>query len=119
MASLSPIQAGRNFKLFIDGVTLEVSTLHHPGLDHKGVLYKIEGCSGPAKVDTPKALPHRAFDLPEVIEFASERLAEFNASTTSGRECLGEWDVLKTEVKNFAQHTWDTHVGKKEQTSKS
>ena len=89
----------------IDGATLEVSTLHHPGLDHKGFLYKIRGCPGPTKVDTPKALPHRAFDLPEVIEFASERLAEFNASTTSGRDSFGEWDDLKTKVKNFAQHT--------------
>ena len=88
--------------LAIDGATMEVSTLHHPGSDHKGVLYKIRGCPGPAKVDTPKALPHRAFDLPEVIEFASERLAEFNASTTLDRECFGEWDVLKTKVKNFA-----------------
>ena len=61
-------------------------------------------------MDTPKALPHRAFDLPEVIEFASERLVEFNTSTTSGRDSFGEWDVLKTKVKNFAQHTWDTHV---------
>ena len=43
----------------IIGATLEVNTLHHPELDHKGVLYKIRGCSGPAKVDTPKALPHR------------------------------------------------------------
>ena len=34
----------------IDGATLEVSTLHHPGLDHKGVLYKIRGCPGPTKV---------------------------------------------------------------------
>ena len=22
----------------------------------------------------------------------------------------GEWDVLKTKVKNFAQHTWEAHV---------
>ena len=94
----------------IVGATLEVNTLHHPGSDQKGVLYKIRGCSGPTKVDTPKALPHRAFDLPEVIEFASERLAEFNTSTTSGRDSFGEWDVLKTKVKNFAQHTWDNHV---------
>ena len=89
---------------------MEVSTLHHPGSDHKGILYKIKGSPGPEKVDKPKALPHRAFDLPEVINFASERLAEFNASTTSSRECFGEWDVLKTKVKNFAQHTWEAHV---------
>ena len=89
----------------IDGATLEVSTIHHPGSDHNGVLYKIRGCPGPTKVDTPKALTHRAFDLPEVIEFASERLAEFNTSITSGRDIFGEWDVLKTRVKNFAQHT--------------
>ena len=49
----------------IDGATMEVSTLHHPGSDHKGVLYKIRECSGPTKVDAPKALPHRAFDLSE------------------------------------------------------
>ena len=94
----------------ISGATLEVNTLHHPGSDHKGVLYKIKGCAGPTKLVTPKALPHRAFELPEVIEFASERLAEFNASTTLGRDSLGEWDVLKTKVKNFAQHTWGNHV---------
>ena len=55
----------------IIGATLEVNTLHHPGSDHKGVLYKIRGCSGPTKVDTPKALPHRAFDLLEVTERTS------------------------------------------------
>ena len=92
------------------GATIEVSTLHHPGSDHKGVLYKIKGNPGPEKSDTPKALPHRAFDLPEVVNFTSERLAEFNASTSTGRECFGEWDVLKTKVRNFAQHTWDVHV---------
>ena len=53
----------------IVGATLEVQTLHHPGSDHKGVL--------------------------------------FNASPTSGRECFGEWDVVKSKVKNFAQHTWE------------
>ena len=94
----------------IVGATLEVSTLHHPGSDHKGILYKIKGSPGPEKVDSPKALPHRAFDLPEVIGFASVRLAEFNASPVSGIECFGAWDVLKSKVKNFAQHTWETHV---------
>ena len=74
----------------VDGASMEVSTLHHPGSDHKGVFYKIKGSPGPVKVDTPKALPHRAFDLPEVINFTSDRLAEFNASTTSGRESFGE-----------------------------
>ena len=94
----------------IVGATLEVQTLHHPGSDHKGVLYRIRGNPGAVKASTRKALPHRAFDLPEVIDFASERLVEFNASTVSGRECFGAWDVLKAKVKNFAQHTWETHV---------
>ena len=61
-------------------------------------------------MSTVKALPHRAFDLPEVVKFASDRLAEFNASPTSGRECFGEWDVVKSKVKNFAHHTWEVHV---------
>ena len=56
-----------NFK--IPGASLEVQTLHHPGLDHKGVLYRIRGIPGATKVDAIKALPHRAFDLPEVIKF--------------------------------------------------
>ena len=89
---------------------MEVCTLHHPGSDHKGVLYRIKGIPGPEKVDTPKALLHRAFDLQEVINFTSERLVEFNTSTTSGTDCFGEWDVFKTKVKNFAQHTWEAHV---------
>ena len=42
----------------IDGATLELSTLHHPGSDHKGVLYKIKGNTNPLKVDMPKALLH-------------------------------------------------------------
>ena len=85
------VRIDRVYLIFtIVGATLEVSTLHHPGSDYKGVLYKIRGCSGPTKVDTPKALPHRAFYIPEVIEFASERLAEFNASTTLGRDSFGE-----------------------------
>ena len=94
----------------IVGATLEVSTLHHPGSDHKMVLYRIKGTPTPDKVDKPKALPHRAFELPEVISFASERLVELNASTTTGRDFFGEWDVLKDKLKNFAQHKWDTHV---------
>ena len=61
-------------------------------------------------MSTVKALSHRAFDLPEVVKFASNRLAEFNASPTSGRECFGEWDVIKSKIKNFAQHTWEFHV---------
>ena len=67
---------------------MEVQTLHHPGSDHKGVLYRIRGNPGAEKGSTVKALPHRAFDLPEVVKFASDRLAEFNASPTSGRECF-------------------------------
>ena len=74
------------------------------------MLYRIRGDPGSAKVSTIKALPHRAFDLPEVVKFASDRLAEFNTSPTSGRECFGEWDVVKSKVKNFAQHTWEVHV---------
>ena len=69
-------------------------------------------------MEKPKALPHRAFDLPEVIDFASERLVEFNASTVSGRECFGVWDVLKAKVKNFAQHTWEHMLRQEEQTSR-
>ena len=34
-----------NFKTV--GATLEVCTLHHPGSDHKGVLYRIRGIHGP------------------------------------------------------------------------
>ena len=64
-------------------------------------------------MSTPKALPHRAFSLPEVVKFASDRLAEFNAIPTLGRECFGEWDVVKSKVKNFAQHTWEVHVNAK------
>ena len=69
---------------------MEVCTLHHPVSDHKGILYRIKGILGPEKVDTPKALPHRAFDLPEVINVTSERLVEFNTSTTPGTDCFGE-----------------------------
>ena len=61
-------------------------------------------------MSTIRALPHRAFDLLEVVKFAPDRLAEFNASPTSGRECFGELDVIKSKVKNFAQHTWEVHV---------
>ena len=74
----------------IIGATLEMQTLHHPGSDHNGVLYKIRENPGTEKVSTSKALPHRAFDYLEVVKFASDRLAEFNASFTSGRECFGE-----------------------------
>ena len=56
----------------IIGATLEVQTFHHPGLDHKGVLYRIRGNPGAEKASTVKALPHRAFDLPEVVKFASD-----------------------------------------------
>ena len=35
---------------------------------------------------------------------------EFNASPTTGRECFGEWDIFKSKVRNFAQHTWEVHV---------
>ena len=52
-----------------------MQTLHHPGLDHKGVLYQIRGNPGTEKVSTVKALPHRVFDLPEVVKFASDRIA--------------------------------------------
>ena len=96
--------------IYIIGATLEVQTFHHPGSDHKGVLYRIRGNPGSAKVSTVKALPHRAFDLPEVVKFAFDRLAEFNASPTLGIECFGEWDVVKSKVKNFAQHTWEVRV---------
>ena len=93
-------------------------TLHHPGSDHKGILYKIKGNTNPLKVDTPTALPHRAFDLPEVINFTSDRLAEFNASTTSSRECFGEWDVLKPKLKTLP-NTLGRHMsGHEEHTSK-
>ena len=83
----------------IVGATLEVQTLHHPGSDHKGVIYRIRGNPKAKKVSTVKALPHKALELPEVVKFASDRLAEFNASPTSGRECFGEWDVVKSKVK--------------------
>ena len=82
----------------IIGATLEVQTLHHPGSDHKGVLYRIRGNPGTEKVSTVKAFPHRAFDLLEEVKFASDRLAEFNTSPTSGKECFGEWDVIKSKV---------------------
>ena len=94
----------------IPGTSLEVQTLHHLGLDHKCVLYRIRGNPGAAKEDATKALPHRAFDLLEVVKFTSNRLAEFNASPISGRECFGEWDIFKSKVRNFAQHTWEVHV---------
>ena len=45
-----------------------------------------------------------------MIEFASTKLAKFNASSSTGRECFGEWDVLKDKIKNFAQHSWEAHV---------
>ena len=35
----------------IVGASMEVCTLHHPGSDHKGILYKIKGSPGPEKVD--------------------------------------------------------------------
>ena len=97
-----------NFEMV--GATMEVSTHHHPGSDHKGFLYRIRGTPGTASADKPKALPHRLFDLPEVIDFASTRLAGFNASNVPDAECFGAWDVCKTKIKNFAQHTWDAHV---------
>ena len=97
-----------NFELV--GATMEVSTHHHPGSDHKGVLYRIRGSPGTTTTDKTKALPHRAFDLPEVIDFASVRLEKFNASNVHDAECFGAWDVCKTKIKNFAQHTWDAHV---------
>ena len=92
------------------GATLEVSTLHHPGSDHKGVLYRLKGIPSPDTAEKPKALPHRAFDLPEVVSFASEKLAAFNASTSTDSDCFGEWDVCKEKIKNFAQHSWDAHA---------
>ena len=66
------------------------------------------------KVSTVRALPHRAFDLPKVLKFASDRLAEFNASPTSGRECFGEWDVFKSKVeKNCTAHMGSPCQGKR------
>ena len=92
-------QVYSNFEMV--GATMEVSTHHHPGSDHRGVLYRIRGTLGTASADKPKALPHRAFDLPEVIDFASARLAKFNASNVPDAECFGAWDVCKTKIKNF------------------
>ena len=60
-------------------------------MDHKGILYRIRGNPGSEKVSTVKALPHRAFDLLEVVKFASDRLAEFNDKTLYN---MIQYDIL-------------------------
>ena len=106
-----------------------VTTETHLGSDHKGISWHLRG-DAPKKASKggqkgrkpPDKAPHRAYLMEETkvgtataldTYLASDRIAEFNASPTSGKECFGEWDVVKSKVKNFAQHTWEDHVKKK------
>ena len=50
-------QVYSNFEMV--GATMEVSTHHHPGSDHRGVLYRIRGTPGTASADKTERLTYQ------------------------------------------------------------
>jgi Reverse transcriptase (RNA-dependent DNA polymerase) len=93
----------------IDG-EMEISTHYHPGSDHKGVKFAFYGTSEGVKEEPNKALPHRAFDLPEIKKFAKEEIRALLERAPTGTTLFKQWDETKRKIAAEATEEWAKHV---------
>jgi hypothetical protein len=96
-----------NFSVEAD---ITISTHHHPGSDHKGVLY-LWSHRAPAGTRPPnRPLPHRAFELKEVIEYNKAILVDYQEKHLEGPHAFPKWDKAKWLMRTHAIQAWEKKV---------
>lgn len=104
------VRIDRVYANFPIGAEVSVTTHHHPGSDHRGVLYSWANTPEILEEAPPPPLPHRAFDLKEVKNFVALTLKEFEEEHMDKDYAFPKWDKAKRLIKNFAIDAWSRKV---------
>jgi exonuclease III len=96
-----------NFSVEAD---ITVSTHHHPGSDHKGVLYSWSHRAPAGTGPLNRPLPHRAFELKEVIEYNKAILVDYWQKHLEGPHAFPKWDKAKRLMRIHAIEAWEKKV---------
>jgi hypothetical protein len=91
-------------------VEVTVTTFHHPGSDHRGVLYSWSA-RAPLREEPPlPPLPHRAFELKEVIAYNRVILQEYVENHLKGPNDFPKRDKAKRLMHTHTIEAWDKKV---------
>jgi hypothetical protein len=89
---------------------ITVSTHHHLGSDHRGVLYSWSHRAPAGTGTLNRPLPHRAFELKEVIEYNKAILVDYREKYLEGPHALPKWDKAKWLMRTHAIEAWEKKV---------
>jgi hypothetical protein len=85
-------------------------TFHHPGSDHRGVLYSWSA-QAPLREEPPlPPLLHRAFKLKEIIAYNRVILQEYAENHLKGPNDFPKWDKAKCLMHTHTIEVWDKKV---------
>jgi hypothetical protein len=100
----------RVYANFVIEVKVMVTTFHHPGSDHKGVLY-MWSAQAPFTEEPPlPLLPYRAFELKEVKAYNKAILQDYVENHLEGINAFSKWDKAKRLICTYAIETWSKKV---------
>ena len=91
-----------------------VKTVHHPGLDHKALVFSIKSRDVSEKIGKsphPK-VPHKSMEHREIVDKVRapfERLNRLLQEKPAGTEShiFDKWDAAKRKAARIATHEWE------------
>lgn len=108
------VRIDRAYSNFRTDMEISVKTVHHPGSDHKAVVFKIKSKDTSEAINKPREprIPHKAMEYKEIVDKVKvpfTKLKDFLEDCPKGTEThiFDKWDAAKRKAAKIAMHEWE------------
>ena len=114
------VRIDRAYANFLTDMEVSVKTIHHPGSDHKALVFSIKSrdtSESNSRPSTPK-IPHKAMEYKEIVDKTRvpfEKLNKFLEECPEGAEThlFDKWEAAKKKAARIAAHEWEVLLKKR------